>query len=243
VAHNDLTRISSTLLKSVDGFRAALDGLDLPTLIQMLCARRVRTVLRIASGEQEGFLWFAEGQLVHAASPGREGESAFAAMLAWSGGETSAVERPFPLEPTLHGSIEALLLRAAQAHDERGRRDETGVTRTQSSRRFEVVPGDGGRAPAEPPARESAVRAAVRVSPNGELLSAEGDTAMFAELVSYLVRLGVVLGGELALEPVESLHAELGSERLVVFTDGADTVGLLLRAGAMAQELRKQLGH
>ena len=95
----------------------------------------------------------------------------------------------------------------------------------------------------EPTAREHAVRASVRLSSGGELVSAEGDEEMFGELVAYLIRLGAVLGAELALEPFESLHAELGGERLVVFADGSDTVGLLLRPGATASELRRQLGH
>jgi hypothetical protein len=93
------------------------------------------------------------------------------------------------------------------------------------------------------PLRALAVRASVRVSPNGEVLNADGDVEMFGALVAYVTRLSVVLGTELGLEPFDSLHAELGGERLVVFADGPDTVGLLLRAGATAQELRKQLGH
>lgn len=264
---DEVSRISHTALKNVDGFRAELDGLDLPTLAQILCARRVRLVLRVTSGGDEGYLYFDAGALVHAEARGREGEAAFALMLSWASGETTPCERPWPARPTLQGSIESLLLTAAHMHDETNhpeRRDETGVTKSQGgpNRRFEVVPGEGARRSDSPPrglplprdplpapresaraARDGSVRASVRVSTNGKLLAAEGDMDLFAELVAYVTRLGVVLGAELALEPFESLYAEFAGERLVVFLDGGDTVGLLLSAGATAQELRRQLGH
>lgn len=115
-------------------------------------------------------------------------------------------------------------------------RDDTGP-------HLELVSGEGARISAFQPTLEAAVRAMVRISPNGEVLMSEGDQDMFAELVAYLTRLGAVLGAELALEPFESLHAELGGERLLVFLDGPDTVGLLLHKGPTAQELRQHLGH
>jgi hypothetical protein len=253
--HRDV-RISHTLLKSIDGFRAELDGLDLPTIVQMICGRRVRLVLRVRSRDREGLLYFDDGCLVHAVAPGCVGEAAIHAMLGWESGEMAPVERPWPQARSIEGSAEHLLLRAAHLQDE-GRREDTQTKRTEPGRRLEVVPTEAPRTmpneppsslprphpAARPPGREHAVRASVRLSSNGELISAEGDEEMFGELVAYLIRLGAVLGAELALEPFESLHAELGGERLVVFADGADTVGLLLRPGATASELRRQLGH
>jgi hypothetical protein len=109
--------------------------------------------------------------------------------------------------------------------------------------RLEVLSGDGKRTSEPAPAARHAVRASVRVTPNGDVHRSEGELSMFGEFVAYATRLGVVLGGELALEPFESLHAEMGDERLLVFCDGEDIVGLLMPAGAAAAELRKQLGH
>jgi hypothetical protein len=116
--------------------------------------------------------------------------------------------------------------------------DSASVTRA----RLEVLNGEGARRDERAPARH-AVRASVRVTPNGDINHTEGELAMFGEFVAYATRLGVVMGAELALEPFESLHAEVGDERLLVFNDGADTVGLIMPAGAAAAELRKQLGH
>jgi hypothetical protein len=246
----EVTRISHTLLKAIDGFRAELDGFDLPTLIQMVCARRARLSVRVKSQGREGLLYFDDGRVVHAVAPGMLGEAALLAMLDWAGGELTPCERPWPLTHSIHGSTESLLLRAAHQQDQ-ARRSERGdepssVTKTRdAARRLEVVPSASEVRVSElgHSTAAQAVRASVRVSPNGEVLATEGDVAMFGELVAYVTRLGTVVGAELALDAFESLHAELGGERLVVFMDGPDTVGLLLPAGATAQELRKQLGH
>lgn len=111
-------RVSRTVIKPGPGFRAELPGLDLPTLIQMTCARRERLVVRVSSYGEEGFLYSSEGRLVHATTGDLVGEEAVLRILAWPAGDFSLCERPFPLHPTIESSTEGLLLRAAQRDDE-----------------------------------------------------------------------------------------------------------------------------
>jgi Domain of unknown function (DUF4388) len=111
-------RVSRTVIKPEAGFRAELPGLDLATLIQMTCARRQHAVVRVSSYGQEGYLYSAEGRLVHATLDNLVGEEAVLRMLGWGSGEFSLCERPFPLHPTIESSTEGLLLRAAQLVDE-----------------------------------------------------------------------------------------------------------------------------
>ncbi|HEX5660056.1 MAG TPA: DUF4388 domain-containing protein, partial [Polyangiales bacterium] len=110
--------MSRTVIKPQPGFRAELPGLDLPTLIQMTCARRERLVVRVSSYGEEGFLYSAEGRIVHASVGELIGDEAVLRMLAWPTGEFSICERPFPLRATVESSTEGLLLRAAQRSDE-----------------------------------------------------------------------------------------------------------------------------
>jgi hypothetical protein len=111
-------RVSRTVIKPQPGFRAELPGLDLATLIQMTCARRERLVVRVSSYGEEGFLYSADGRLVHATVGDLAGDEAVLRMLAWATGEFSVCERPFPLHPSVATSTEGLLLRAAQRVDE-----------------------------------------------------------------------------------------------------------------------------
>jgi Domain of unknown function (DUF4388) len=118
-------RVSRTVIKPEAGFRAELPGLDLATLIQMTCARRQRAVVRIVSYGQEGYLYSAEGRLVHATLDNLVGEEAVLRMLGWESGDFSLCELPFPLHPTIETSTEGLLLRAAQLIDEAALDQET----------------------------------------------------------------------------------------------------------------------
>ncbi len=117
--------VSRTVLKPEPGFRAELPGLDLATLIQMTCARRARLVVRVSSYGEEGYLYSAEGRLVHATVGELVGDEAVLRMLAWPAGDFSICERPFPLHPTVVTSTEGLLLRAAARVDEAALARET----------------------------------------------------------------------------------------------------------------------
>jgi hypothetical protein len=111
-------RVSRTVIKPEAGFRAELPGLDLATLIQMTCARRERLVVRVSSYGEEGYLFSAEGRLVHASVGTLVGDEAVLRMLSWHTGDFALCDRPFPLRPTVESSTEGLLLRAAQRVDE-----------------------------------------------------------------------------------------------------------------------------
>jgi hypothetical protein len=111
-------RVSRTVIKPEPGFRAELPGLDLPTLVQMTCARRERLVVRVSSYGEEGFLYSAEGRLLHATVGELVGEEAVLRILSWPAGDFAICERPFPLHPTIETSTEGLLLRSAQRADE-----------------------------------------------------------------------------------------------------------------------------
>jgi hypothetical protein len=114
-------RVSRTVIKARTGFRAELPGLDIATLLQMTCARLDRLVVRVTSAQEEGFIYSADGNIVHATLGSLVGEEAVLGMMRWVGGEFAIVERPFPDQPTIHTSTEGLLLLAAQHVDDHAR--------------------------------------------------------------------------------------------------------------------------
>ncbi len=101
-------RISHTVLKSFDGFRAEIPGLDLATLIQMASSNRERLVVRAGSEGHEGYLYFDGGKLVHALAGGATGEEAVTRMLGWKRGDFTMCHRPWPRDHSIPVGTEAL---------------------------------------------------------------------------------------------------------------------------------------
>ncbi len=216
------------------GFRAELRGVDLCTLLQVACAQGERTVLRVRGQDgEEGYVFVAEGSLCHASVGALSGEPAMVHMLGWRHGELSVCERPWPLHPSLQGSLDALLIRAAQLHDEAHRTDASGLL----AEFVTLVP-----APlASPSAVDAALVASVRIDMNGDVVGEHGETAHLAQLVSYVTRLCTLVGPALGLAPFEAMSVEIGAQRVLIFSDEGDMVGLHIHPGPAYQELRKQL--
>ena len=230
-------RISQTLIKTSPapaGFRAELRGVDLCTLLQVTCARGERAVVRVRGHEgEEGYVYIADGTLCHASVGTLSGEPAMVHMLAWQHGELAVCERPWPLHPSLHGSLDALLIRAAQLHDESHRTEGAGPL----AECVTLVPAS----PASPSALDVALVASVRIDMNGDVVGEHGDAAHLGQLVSYVTRLCTLIGPALGLAPFEAMSVELGARRALIFSDEGDMVGLQVNPGPAYQELRKQL--
>jgi hypothetical protein len=231
-------RSSQTVIKAPTGFRAQLPGLDLATLLQMACARGDRSVVRVRSGDQEGFIFTAEGRLVHAKLGTLTGEQAVARMLSWSAGDVALCDRPWPLKPSIDASIDAVLIRAAQLRDESADHESEALL----ARLMPVPSPSPSKSSSSESDREGSVLASVRIDMNGEIVAQHGAMDTLAPLVGYVTRMGALLGPQLGLEPFEALSAELGGRRALIYVEGKEMVGLLLFAGPVYQEMRQQLG-
>jgi hypothetical protein len=243
------------MLKAASGFRAHLPSWDLATLLQMSCSRGDRSVVRVRSGDNEGFIYIGEGRLVHAVTGSVVGEPAVALMLSWDGGEFALCERPWPLKGTIEISTQAVLIRAAQARDESEvRQSDVALTRLHSrpplATAFAAPPASQLGARTEPRAssapvaatEEAPVEASVRIDMNGEIVAQQGESEALASLVGYVTRMGALLGSQLGLESFEALTADVGPRRVLVFVEGDEMVGLVMAPGPLHAEMRQQLG-
>jgi hypothetical protein len=239
------------MLKAASGFRAQLPGWDLATLLQMSCTRGERSVVRVRSGDSEGFIYIGDGRLLHAVTGTLIGEPAVALMLSWEGGEFTLCERPWPLKNSIDISTQAVLIRAAQARDESEVRQSdvalrigsrpslaTAFAAPRPSSAPQSTPAGSPRAAAQ----EGPVEASVRIDMNGEIVAQHGETEALASLVGYVTRMGALLGSQLGLESFEALTADVGSRRVLVFVEGDEMVGLVLAPGSLHAEMRQQLG-
>jgi hypothetical protein len=103
---------------SVVGFRAQLSGASLWDLVQMECMARSRTVIRVTGQGGVGYLYFADGRVVHAATVRLVGEPAALEILGWTNGVFQPCDRAWPAQPTIETSCEGLILRLAKRRDD-----------------------------------------------------------------------------------------------------------------------------
>ena len=81
------------------GFKAQLQHVTLPDLVQMECLAGSDRSLRVSSGQSSGYLMFSGGQVVHAMTRTLRGEAAALEILSWQ-----------------HGSVEPCRLQLQNIH-------------------------------------------------------------------------------------------------------------------------------
>jgi hypothetical protein len=215
------------------GFHAQVDGASLPDLIQMNCLGGRRAAFEVSSDGQVGHLFFDRGKLIHAEFRGSVGEEAVARLFALASGRFRPSQRPWPQLPTIHGSWESLLLRAAQAEDERGRQPRVA--------RVVEFPSVGKVV--EPMVEEADdVSASVRLSRTGNVLSSSGNIDTLAETAAFVGGLGNLVGDALGLGNVTSVEASSAEAVILVYREPqGNLVALRSSPGDMAKT-RKRLG-
>jgi len=106
---------------AIEGF---LNEIDLPTLIQLACQDKNKVRIHVKNGDRQAFLYFADGNVVHAACSGdkesakQEGEEVIYRILDWQGGKfimETGVEAP---DQTIQTPWNALLIEGLQRIDE-----------------------------------------------------------------------------------------------------------------------------
>lgn len=251
------------------GFSATLKNAGLWDLVQLRCESRTRCVVCVTSARGVGYLYFAEGQIVHAVTGGVQGERAVLEILCWTAGTWDACERPWPTVPTITTSWQGLFLRAAAMQDEAARRgSEAPVAPAVPAspmapvRLASAPPASPGaprsqpvqRAPAPARREESGVsyrpedfEHAVRMDARGTIVAGHGAVDDYARLAAYCCRLGDLLGELLGMGKLHGLDAglrgtaERGGRAFVVRKANGDTIVLRPRPDVDPTKIRAQL--
>lgn len=221
--------LSAQATRTESGFRATLENAGLWDLVQMSCGSRARCAACIRSGMRSGFLYFADGQIVHATVGAAEGERAALDILSWRHGTWQSSDVPWPARTSITTPWQGLLLRAAQMQDE-ARRDGVAEAEGQSD-----SPGASYR-PAD-------FEHAVRIDPQGRMVAGHGRPEQLAALASYVCRVGDLIGTLLGTGPLRALDGALaeGANCLVFRKSGGDTIALRPRDGVDLELLKSQL--
>jgi len=231
--------MSASLKNEVDetdsGFRAELTGVALADLVQLECAARSNRAFRVRSGNAVGYLYFSQGQIVHAATEHSVGEPAAVELLSWSDGAFEACALPLPHAPTIRRSWQHLLLMAAQAHDEIRRKKLVSFPKSHRS----PAPVDAPR----PEPRSTGARSSSGVIRSDPPPSRRSDHDATSSVAAYAARLADLIGEDLGLGSVTAVEIELGATRVFVQREQTgNVVGAAATNDAEAAALRERLG-
>jgi uncharacterized protein DUF4388 len=227
------------------GFRAHLQGVNLHDLIQVENLARSTGVFVVLSGDRVGYLHMHNGELIHAEAEGLSGEAAALEILSWHEGEFRNCERLLAQLPTVHASLQALLLRLAKESDE-ARHGEaapliaTGTRRRDSGERVRAGRDSGKIVTQRIPVSSRAARlsadglsrAEVLLNDRGELLDGRGHAYdEFASEVAYAARLAELIGQCLGAGESRALEVHgKSNEVLVRWLPNANVLGIVRAA-------------
>lgn len=237
------------------GFRASLHGASLADLVQMECLSGRERVLRVSSGSEVGYLYFRAGQIVHAVSRRGVGESAALEILRWNDGSIEPCNAGWPERDSIGSSWQNLLLIAAQHRDESGRHNlvafpgaRSGMARSSSPPPPSVAPASGSSrleatVVSEPAPMLAHVRAAVRLDPNGNVVSSKGDASELGQIAAYAARLAELVGDGLGMQGLVSVEVTQQRSRTLIYREKTgNTFALSAAPDADLSQVRERLG-
>ncbi|NDY41781.1 response regulator [Dissulfurirhabdus thermomarina] len=212
----------------VQGFSGWLQELSLADVVQLACLEGGERVLIVRHGDQEGEIYFAGGEIVHAAYSGGTGQDAFFDILSWPSGSFWFRPGVAP-ERSIDAPWNFMLIEALRLADERRRK-----AAMAGDDHLKVLVVD------DSPLVCKAMRKILEEGLNVEVVAEANNGRAALEMIEQhrpdLLTLDVnmpVMGGDVAL-----MHIMIRSPAPVVLVSGLDARGAarvmeFLRLGAV----------
>jgi len=124
----DMRQIVQDTLNAEEGFQGTVDGIDLMDIVQFNGLARATAALKVTTANNnEGMIFFKNGNVVHAMCDSESGESAFFKIISFQGGSLQNIRGVEPPVMSIKKSLESLLMEAASRSDEQeeGETDKT----------------------------------------------------------------------------------------------------------------------
>ncbi len=115
---NELRQLILDALKDEKGFRGTVADFQLSDIIQLNCLGRLTSALHIQHDGEEGYIYFQDGNIVHAETKNLEGEKAFYYIMSWDGGEFKVLRNQLAPRETIQKGWQSLLLESLRIKDE-----------------------------------------------------------------------------------------------------------------------------
>jgi len=127
----EISDIRTIILKALEekrgGFVGQVVDLQLVDIIQMACLGKFSMSLAVSKGDEEGLIYFKNGEIAHAEMGDLEGKEALYTMLDWNEGKFNSQMGISPPKETVTDRWEHLLLEGMK------RRDDAAVTEERDS--------------------------------------------------------------------------------------------------------------
>jgi hypothetical protein len=205
-AHRPETPRTQTPVQG-SGFAARLQDASLWDLIQFECMRRSRRIVRVSSRGLLGYVFFRDGDVVHATTGRQNGEEALGEMLNWQDGVFETWTGTWPDRETINTPWQRVLLEVAQAKDEhRAPKLHSLPRETKPAKEVSSI---------QPPRPLPTPLQTVTLSPEGRVI--RGSTSSdLPEAAAYAIGLADLLGECLGLDGLRSLEAEFDTAHYFV---------------------------
>jgi hypothetical protein len=233
--------------RKTPGFAARLTGATLFDLVQFECLERSQRIVRVSDGTRVGFLYFRNGDVVHAVQGAEVGEPAMRRMLRWEGGAFETCEGAWPVRETIHTAWQGLLMGAAQAEDEarmpRLLPFPAREPAAAGSAGNEEHVSNRSAGPGSSNGAASVGATTLRLSPDGEVTFGSPPPEL-VDTVAYAARMADLVGEVLCLEEFTAVELTLSDGACLVAREPNGDL-LAARGGRTADvaALRRTLGH
>jgi predicted regulator of Ras-like GTPase activity (Roadblock/LC7/MglB family)/CheY-like chemotaxis protein len=114
----EMRQIVKETLFSEEGFQGTVDGIDLMDIVQFNGLSRATAALKVKTANNEGMIFFKNGNVVHAMCDSMSGENAFFKILSFQGGSLQNIRGVEPPVVSIKKGLESLLLEVANRSDE-----------------------------------------------------------------------------------------------------------------------------
>ncbi len=188
------------------GFSVRLQGATLFDLIQFECLERSRRIVRLRDGARLGYLYFRDGNVVHAVDGVLTGHAAFRSLLRWPRGSFESWDGPWPAQETIITPSQTLLLAIAQEHDER-KGDAPNILSFPTKEAAEPAMNP---TPSSPPPQHTLLR----ISSEGVAAvhgTNSGETQQLAEVAAYAAQMADLVGDLLLGSGFDVMEVALAS--------------------------------
>ena len=115
---NALRQLILDALERRKGFKGSVSDFQLSDIIQLNCLGRLTSALKVSCDEEQGIIFFQEGNIVHAETDYLQGEAAFYHIMSWQGGEFAVLRNQVASRQTINRGWQSLLLESLRRLDE-----------------------------------------------------------------------------------------------------------------------------
>lgn len=202
------------MAENISGFQGAVAGLSLTDVIQLKGHNKYTGCITVIYGSNEGVIYFADGEIIHAVQGNLTGEEAIYQIIKWPGGNFNLHPEMTSNICTIHYRTDFLLMEALRRLDEE---------------RAGVVPEGGGAGPSVTPRRTMSKIAARLQDIHGVtyavLLDKEGtplqDSSMEATALAtkglFLAKSGNKLGELMGLGEIKAAAVHTRDFHLLMY--------------------------